>query len=133
MRRLLLGISLIISTNVYPDVVRLACSSDKVFSIFRVGDTTEIHKEVNLLATIMSINLPKSEIKISWSNRTHNTTGDINMKIIDVRNEGKIILGFRADSEYELHQFDLENLQTSWTTIKPTVDMYMLSKCTKSN
>ena len=57
------------------------------------------------------------------------------MKIIDVRNAGKVILGLRTDSDefYELHQFDLENLQTSWTLIDTTGDMYMLSKCFESH
>ncbi len=90
---------------------------------------------VNKLTTSVSINLSKSEIKISWRNDTQDTTGDINMKIIDVKYGGKIILGSRAgsNSSYELQQFDLENLQTSWTMIEPSVDMYMLSKCLKLN
>ena len=133
MKKFLVFVVLIVSTNTFADVIQLNCSSDKVISIYRVGDTTKSREEVNELRTLVSINLSKSEIKISWHNNTYDTTGDINMKIMDVRSDGKIILGFRADNEYELHQFDLENLRTSWTTIKPTGDMHMLSKCLKLN
>ena len=135
MRSLLLFVSLSIWGSVHADPVRLVCTSDKVFSIYRTGDTYESHETVNKLTTFVLINSSKSEIKISWRNDTYNTTGDIDMKIIDVRNAGKVILGLRTGSDdvYELHQFDLENLQTSWTLIEPTGDMYMLSKCFESN
>ena len=134
MRRLLLYVSLSIWGSVHADPVRLICTSDKVFSIYRAGEKYESHEAVNKLTTFVSINSSKSEIKISWRNDTYNTTGDIEMKIIDVRKAGKVILGLRAGSDdgYELHQFDLENLQTSWTLIEPTGDMYMLSKCFES-
>ena len=135
MRRLLLFFSLSIIGSVHADPVRLICTSDMVFSIYRTGDTYESHEAVNKLTTFVLINLSKSEIKISWRNDTYNTTGDVDMKIIDVRNAGKVILGLRTgpDIGYELHQFDLENLQTSWTLSEATGDMYMLSKCSKSN
>ena len=134
MRRLLLYVSLSIWGSVHADPVRLICTSDKVFSIYRAGEKYESHEAVNKLTTFVSINSSKSEIKISWRNDTYNTTGDIEIKIIDVRKAGKVILGLRAGSDdvYELHQFDLENLQTSWTLIEPTGDMYMLSKCFES-
>ena len=134
MRRLLLFVYLSILGSVHADPVRLVCTSDKVFSVYRTGDTYESHEAVNKLITFVLINSSKSEIKISWRNDTYNTAGDIDMKIIDVRNAGKLILGLHnsPDDGYELHQFDLENLQTSWTLIEPTGDMYILSKCFES-
>lgn len=135
MRGLFLFVGLSIWGTTHADPVRLVCTSDKVFSIYRTGDTYESHEAVNKLTTFVLIDSSKSEIKISWRNDTYNTTGDIDMKIIDVRNAGKVILGLRTGSDdgYELHQFDLENLQTSWTLIDTTGDMYMLSKCFESN
>lgn len=135
MKRLFLYIGLLISTGLHADVMQLTCSSDKVFSLNRVGNTYESHEMDNKLIIFVSIDLVKSKIKISWRNDTKNTTGDINMKIIDVSNDEKIILGSRAESGtgYELLQFDLINLQTSWTMIEPTINMHMLSKCFKSN
>ena len=135
MRGLFLFVGLSMWGSINADPVRLVCTSDKVFSINRTGDTYESHEAVNKLTTFVLIDSSKSEIKISWRNDTYNTTGDIDMKIIDVRNAGKVILGLRTGSDhgYELHQFDLENLQTSWTLIDTTGDMYMLSKCFESN
>ena len=135
MRGLFLFVGLSPWGSIHADPVRLVCTSDKVFSINRTGDTYESHEAVNKLTTFVLIDSSKSEIKISWRNDTYNTTGDIDMKIIDVRNAGKVILGLRTGSDhgYELHQFDLENLQTSWTLIDTTGDMYMLSKCFESN
>ena len=132
MKRLLFYIGFFISTNVNADVIRITCSSDKVFSVYRVGDTFESHTEINKLISFVSINLSKSEIKISWRNDTYDTSGDIRMKIIDIKNGGQILLGLRSKlNSYELHHFDLENLRTSWTMISPTGDMHMLSKCFK--
>ena len=135
MRGLFLFVGLSLWGSIYADPVRLVCTSDKVFSINRTGDTYESHEAANKLTTFVLIDSSKSEIKISWHNDTYNTTGDIDMKIIDVGNDGKVILGLRTDSDefYELHQFDLENLQTSWTLIDTAGDMYMLSKCFESN
>ena len=84
----------------------------------------------------MSLTRPSwSEIKISWRNDTYNTAGDIEMKVIDVRNNDKIILGLRVglNNGYELHQFDLESLQTNWSMFEPSVTMYILSKCSELN
>ena len=135
MRTLFVCINLIFSINTCADEMRITCTSDKVFNVYRVGNSVESYEEVNKLITFVSINLQKSQIKISWRNDTHDTAGEIDMNIMDVRNDGKRILGIRAESDigYELHQFDLENLQTSWIMIEPTGDMHMLSKCFKSN
>ena len=65
MKRFLVCVVLIVSTNTFADVIQLNCSSDKVISIYRVGDTTKSREEVNELRTLVSINLSKSEIKIS--------------------------------------------------------------------
>ena len=57
------------------------------------------------------------------------------MKVIDVRNGEKMILGLRVglNKGYELHQFDLESLQTNWVMFEPSVAMYMSSKCSELN
>ena len=91
MRGLFLFVDLSIWGSIHADPVRLVCTSDKVFSINRTGDTYESHEAVNNLTTFVLIDSSKSEIKISWRNETYNTTGDIDMKIIDVRNAGKVI------------------------------------------
>ena len=91
MRGLFFFVGLSIWGSIHADPVRLVCTSDKVFSVNRTGDTYESHEAVNKLTTFVLIDSSKSEIKISWRNDTYNTTGDIDMKIIDVRNAGKVI------------------------------------------
>ena len=126
---------LAISNKLFANVIEVTCNSDKVFSVYRVGKSYESYEEINKLTTSVLIDLAASEIKISWRNDTYNTAGDIEMKVIDVRNNDKIILGLRVglNNGYELHQFDLESLQTNWSMFEPSVTMYILSKCSELN
>tara|TARA_B100000674_G_C37687624_1_gene844451 strand:+ start:26 stop:433 length:408 start_codon:yes stop_codon:yes gene_type:complete len=126
---------LVISNKLFANVIEVTCNSDKVFSVYRVGQSYESYEEINKLTTSVLIDLAASEIKISWRNDTYNTAGDIEMKVIDVRNNDKIILGLRVglNNGYELHQFDLESLQTNWSMFEPSVTMYILSKCSELN
>ena len=65
MRGLFLFVGLSIWGSIHADPVRLVCTSDKVFSIYRTGDTYESHEAVNKLTTFVSIDSSTSEIKIS--------------------------------------------------------------------
>ena len=63
MRGLFLFVGLSIWGSIYADPIRLVCTSDKVFSIYRTGDTYESHEAVNKLTTFVLIDSSKSEIK----------------------------------------------------------------------
>ena len=89
-RKLCIVFILAISNNLYANVTRLTCDSDKVFSVYRAEQSYKSYEEINKLTTLVSIDLAQSKIQIAWRNNTHNTEGNMEMKVIDVRNGEKM-------------------------------------------